>query len=92
MDLMKSSEEWSKAHLTVNDLLSQLLNELRDLGYNPSYHVSYDNTEGHLTIDADLLAKHASLKSLFDKYVEACTSRDEAVEKIQQEPKIDLGF
>lgn len=92
MDLMKSSEEWSKAHLAVNDLLSRLLNELRDLGYNPSYHVSYDRSMQHLMIDADLLAKHPSLKQLYADYVSACDARDAAVEKIQQSPKVDLGF
>lgn len=92
MDLMKSSEEWSKAHLAVNDLLSQLLNELRDLGYNPGYHVSYDRSMQHLMIDSDLLAKHESLRQLYSEYVTACDTRDAAVEKIQQSPKVDLGF
>ncbi|QSO49091.1 hypothetical protein [Alicyclobacillus mengziensis] len=92
MDLSQSSEQWSKSHLVVNELLSQLLNQLRDLGYNPSYHISYDRKEQHLTIDSLLLDKHDSLKQLFDEYVEACNARDAAVEKIQEAPKVDLGF
>lgn len=92
MDLTQSSEEWSKAHLTVNDVLNQLLNVLRDLGYNPSYHVSYNHTDQHLTIDETLLTKHPSLQALYKQYVQACQSRDDAVEKIQTSPKVDLGF
>ncbi|MCL6452236.1 MAG: hypothetical protein K6T78_01270 [Alicyclobacillus sp.] len=92
MDLMQSSEEWSQAHLAVNDLLSALLNELRDLGYNPSFHVAYDRQEQHLTVDDALLHKHESLRRTFRRYVEACKARDEAVLKIQSLPKVDLGF
>jgi hypothetical protein len=92
MDLSQSSEQWSKAHLAVNDILNQLLNQLRDLGYNPSYHISYDRKEQHLIIDSVLLEKHGALKQLFDEYVQACIARDTAVEKIQEAPKVDLGF
>lgn len=92
MDLMQSSEEWSKAHLSANDLLSQLLNQLRDLGYNPGYHISYDKSEQHLVIEDAVLAKHREIQPLYDSYIHACKLRDEAVEKIQQAPKVDLGF
>jgi hypothetical protein len=92
MDLMQSSEEWSKTHFAVNDLLSELLNELRNLGYNPSYHVSYNHNQHHITVDPETLAKHPQLGELYEAYVNACTKRDEAVEKIQSMPKLDLGF
>jgi hypothetical protein len=92
MDLAKSSEEWSKSHMMVTDLLGNLLNEIRDLGYNPSYHVSYDKQEHHLLIDSELLNKHSHLQSSYEAYIAACRQRDEAVQKIQQAPKLDLGF
>ncbi|GMA49552.1 hypothetical protein GCM10025857_09090 [Alicyclobacillus contaminans] len=92
MDLRQTSEEWTKSHFQVNELLSQLLNEIRNLGYNPSHHVSYDNMEHHLLIDQDLLDKYPSLQDIFNKYLSACARRDEAVRNIQSLPKIDLGF
>lgn len=92
MDLMQTSEEWSKTHFVVNDLLSEMLNELRNLGYNPSYHVSYDQSEHHIVIDPNTLSRHPKLTDLYDAYVQACNKRDEAVEKIRSIPKIDLGF
>lgn len=92
MDLMQSSEEWSKTHLWVNDLLGQLLNQLRDLGYNPSYHISYDRAEQHLMLESDLLDKHLALRETYLQYVDACAARDAAVEKIQLTSKVDLGF
>jgi hypothetical protein len=92
MDLMQSSEEWSHTHFAVNDLLAELLNELRNLGYNPSYHISYNQSEHHIVVDPEALNQHPKLSDLFQAYVEACTKRDDAVEKIQSMPKIDLGF
>jgi hypothetical protein len=92
MDLMQTSEEWTKSHFVVNDLLSELLNQIRNLGYNPSYHISYDHTECHLLVDEELLKKHPELAETYQRYLEACARRDEAVRSIQKLPKIDLGF
>lgn len=91
-DLMKSSEEWSRAHLVVHDLLSQILNQLRDLGYNPGYHITYNRTEQHLMLADDILRKHPELKVLYNSYLKAVEERDEALERVQQAPKVDLGF
>jgi retron-type reverse transcriptase len=92
MDLRQTSEEWTKSHFLVNDLLSELLNEIRNLGYNPSQHVSYDNVEHHLLVDEALLEQHAQLRNIFEKYLEACARRAQAVRNIQALPKLDLGF
>jgi len=86
------SEQWSNAHLAVNDRLSDLLNALRDLGYNPSLHLSYDRAEHHLALDATLLAEHPAMQSAFDAYREACKIRDVALDAIQSMPKLDIGF
>jgi hypothetical protein len=92
MDLMQTSEEWGKSHFIVNDLLEQLLNELRNLGYNPSFHITYDHAEHHLLLDEALLNKHQQLANKYQEYLTACARRDEAVRTIQALPKIDLGF
>lgn len=86
------TEEWSDAHFAVNELLSKLLNELRDAGYNPSFHISYDREEHHLLLDKDVLAKHPSIAETYDAYLTACDHRDQAVENIQLQPKLDIGF
>ncbi|MCL6548233.1 MAG: hypothetical protein K6T30_04910 [Alicyclobacillus sp.] len=86
------SEAWSNAHLMVNELLSKLLNTLRDLGYNPSLHIRYDHDEHRLLVDGDILARHPELQALYHRYCEACDRRDEALRQIQAMPKIDLGF
>ncbi|WAH35815.1 hypothetical protein [Alicyclobacillus dauci] len=86
------SEDWSSAHFMVNDSLSALLNSLRDNGYNPSLHISYDREEHHLKVDPVVLNKHEDVKRIYLKYLEACNARDQAVEEIQQLPKLDLGF
>jgi retron-type reverse transcriptase len=92
MDLRQTSEEWTQSHFLVNDLLSELLNEIRNLGYNPSHHVSYDNVEHHLLVDETLLEQHSKLRNIFQKYLDACARRDQAVRNIQALPKLDLGF
>ncbi|MBX5435672.1 MAG: hypothetical protein IRZ33_00475 [Alicyclobacillaceae bacterium] len=86
------SEEWSNAHLLVNDLLSKLLNALRDLGYNPSLHIRYAHDEHRLLVDDEVLHAHPELRHLYEQYRRACDQRDEALRKIQSLPKIDLGF
>lgn len=86
------SEDWSIAHVQVNDALGELLNCMRDNGYNPSLHISYDQEEHHLDVDPVILNKHAHVKDIYRKYLEACQARDEAVEQIQALPKLDLGF
>jgi len=86
------SDQWSNAHLNVNDILTNLLNALRDLGYNPSLHISYDKAEHHLLLDTEILDKHANIATLYDNYLSACNQRDAAVDEIQKLPKLDLGF
>lgn len=86
------SENWSSAHFDVNDVLGQLLNTLRDHGYNPSHHISYDPQEHHLKVDPVVLNKHDDVKDIYLRYLDACTARDTAVEQIQALPKLDLGF
>ncbi|MCL6592782.1 MAG: hypothetical protein K6T31_02290 [Alicyclobacillus sp.] len=92
MDLMQTSAEWSQAHQRVNELLSDLLNTLRDLGYNPSYHLSYDHAEHHIRLDHQVLTEHPELSSVYEAYIAACARRNQAVQRIQQLPKRDLGF
>lgn len=86
------SEDWSNAHTAVNDALTELLNALRDHGYNPSLHISYDRAEHHLLVDPIVLNKHSNIKQLFLRYLDACALRDAAVQRIQELPKLDLGF
>jgi uncharacterized protein (UPF0297 family) len=86
------SENWSFAHTAVNDALTELLNVLRDNGYNPSLHISYDRHEHRLMVDPVVLNKHPDVKSIYLRYIDACKLRDEAVEAIQELPKLDLGF
>ena len=86
------SEDWSKAHMAVNDFLSELLNALRDHNYNPSLHISYDREEHHLVVDPVVLNKHGDIKELYHQYLDACRLRDVALEQIQNLPKLDLGF
>lgn len=86
------SEDWTRAHFLVNDFLGNLLNSVRDHGYNPSHHISYDNQEHHLTLDPVILNKHDDIKNIYLQYLSACNQRDEAVEGIQTLPKLDLGF
>lgn len=92
MDLRQTSEAWTNAHFTVNDLVSELLNELRNLGYNPGFHISYDHEEHHIVIDSELMKKHPSLAEKFEHYLDACAKRDQTIEDIQNLPKLDLGF
>ncbi|WP_067619522.1 hypothetical protein [Alicyclobacillus acidiphilus] len=86
------SEAWSDAHFQVNEALGNLLNQLRDHGYNPSLHISYDKEEHHLVVDPIILHKHESVKQVYLTYLDACRARDSAVEQIQELPKLDLGF
>lgn len=86
------SEAWSSAHLKVNDLLSLVLNALRDCGYNPSNHITYDKGEHHLVLDPVVLNKHDDIKSLYLDYLDACNERDAAIDVIQALPKLDIGF
>lgn len=91
MTILKS-QEWSQAHLDVNESLSQLLSNVRDYGYNPSLHVHYDETEHRLILDPELRAKHPPLADGYERYRQACDSRDAALLKIQELPKLDIGF
>ncbi|GLG00039.1 hypothetical protein C7445_10473 [Alicyclobacillus sacchari] len=86
------SDSWSNAHFRVKDALAALLNEMRDCGYNPSLHISYDANEHHLLVDPVILHKHPSIKRVYLEYLDACHARDTAVEDIQSLPKLDLGF
>lgn len=86
------SETWSDAHFQVKDALEDLLNQLRDNGYNPSLHISYDKQEHHLLVDPVVLHKHETVKERYLTYLDACRARDHAVEEIQSLPKLDLGF
>ena len=86
------SEEWSDAQISVNHALSSLLNTLRDLGYNPNLHVSYDKSEHVLVVDGELLENHPEAQEAYKTYLATCQQRDEAVERIQAMPKTDLGF
>ncbi|WAH40830.1 hypothetical protein NZD89_21430 [Alicyclobacillus fastidiosus] len=86
------SEDWSNAHFLVNDVLGALLQSLRDHGYNPSLHLTYDREEHHLLVDPVILNKHDDVKRIYLEYVDACNTRDDAVERIQSLPKLDLGF
>ncbi len=88
--LLRSSEEWSNAHITVNALLSEMLNTLRDHGYNPGYHVSYDRMEQHLVIDEKTLQQHPQLIEQYNAYLSACQRRDKALKQIQQSPGLRL--
>lgn len=91
MTILKS-EEWSQAHQEVSESLSALLNHLRDLGYNPSLHVHYDEDVNRLLVDDTLLAQHERLSAAYQEYRDACDKRDIALQKIQDLPKLDLGF
>lgn len=86
------SDHWSQAHLIVNDKLTEMLNALRDLGYNPSLHISYDKDEHRLQVDEAILNQHLQIRNLYIEYTEACVERDIAVAEIKQLPKLDLGF
>jgi uncharacterized protein (UPF0297 family) len=86
------SESWSSAHLKVTELLSELLSVLRDRGYNPSHHISYDRTGNHILLEEDILRRHPDVSALYDRYLAACTERDEALQEVQRLPKVDLGF
>ncbi|GGI98798.1 hypothetical protein GCM10010885_05350 [Alicyclobacillus cellulosilyticus] len=86
------SDEWSNAHLAVNDCLSRLLNTLRDLGYNPSLHISYDQDEQHIVVDPELRRRHPEVEAAYQEYVSYCRLRDAALRQIQELPKVDLGF
>lgn len=86
------SDDWTRAHFMVNEHLGTLLNTLRDHGYNPSLHITYDKQEHHLTLDPVILNKHDDVKKIYLEYLTACNQRDEAVEDIQSLPKLDLGF
>lgn len=87
-----SSEQWSNAHIAANDLLTELLSQMRDLGYNPSLHISYDRMNHHVVLDEELVSKHETLAQIFNKYLEACNMRTEALTDIQAAPKLDIGF
>jgi hypothetical protein len=91
MTILKS-DEWSSAHQHVSESLSTLLNCIRDCGYNPSLHVHYDGVAQRLVLDKALLEAHASLELPYRAYTEACDRRDEALLRIQDLPKLDIGF
>lgn len=86
------SADWSNAHTHVNDVLTELLNALRDHSYNPSLHITYDRHEHHLLLDPVLLNKHSDVKQIYLRYLDACKVRDVEVERIQELPKLDIGF
>lgn len=86
------SEEWSDAQISVNQALASLLNTLRDLGYNPNLHVTYDKAEHLLVVDEEILTNHNEANDAYQSYLAMCNKRDEAVRMIQDLPKTDLGF
>jgi hypothetical protein len=89
MSVMRS-EQWTDAHLAANEVLAQLLNQLRDLGYNPSQHISYDRETNHVVVESELLNQHPELKPVYDAYVAACERRYQALQAIQAMPKQKL--
>ncbi|MCL6446218.1 MAG: hypothetical protein K6T83_22695 [Alicyclobacillus sp.] len=91
MDIIRS-EDWSNAHFAVNEALAELLNKLRDHGYNPSLHIHYDHGGHRLSVDENILAKHADIRETYETYVAACDRRDAAVDRIRSLPKVDLKF
>ncbi|QQE80291.1 hypothetical protein [Alicyclobacillus sp. SO9] len=86
------TEQWSVSHLAVTDLMTQLLGLLRDKGYNPSNHISYDRRNHHLLLDQQVTAGNPDIRSMYNAYLEACRKRDEELEQVKQMPKTDLGF
>ena len=92
MTKARETEQWSAAHLAVTDLMTELLSLLRDKGYNPSNHISYDRTEHHLMLEAQIPAQHSDVKSVYDAYLEACRKRDDELDQVKDMPKTNLGF
>jgi hypothetical protein len=86
------NENWSDAHLAVTNLMTALLNILRDLGYNPSHHISYNQMDQHLVLDESVVKRHAEVESAYEKYLKACEERQLELERVQQLPKLDIGF
>lgn len=92
MTEQQHSEQWSKAHLAATDLLNELLHVVRDHGYNPSHHISYDGHEHHILMDDELVKNHKAIADAYEKYKEACAKREDELEQVQELPKVDLGF
>ena len=86
------SEDWSNAQVAANDYLAELLNALRDLNYDPNSHISYDRKQHHIVVDSAILKKHEEVEELFEQYVDACTIRENAMTRIQNLEKLDIGF
>ncbi len=91
MTILKS-EDWSQAHMDVTEALSSLTNRVRDHGYNPSLHVHYDGEQHRLVLDEELLNKHEDVRTDYERYLKACDMRDAALVRIQEMPKLDIGF
>lgn len=86
------NENWSDAHLSVTAHMTALLNVIRDLGYNPSHHISYDRSNQHLLLEEELVQKHDEIKAAYDAYLKACDDRQAELERVQELPKLDIGF
>lgn len=78
--------------MDVTEALSSLMNLVRDHGYNPSLHVHYDGARHRLVLDEEITNKHEAVRVEYDKYLKACDIRDAALVKIQEMPKLDIGF
>ncbi len=86
------SEDWSNAQVAANDYLSELLNALRDYDCNPNLHISYDREQHHIIVDSSVLEQHEDVLDLYNQYVDACSIRDNAMKRIQNLDKLDIGF
>ncbi len=86
------NENWTDAHLNVTNHMTALLNVIRDLGYNPSHHISYDRTNQHLVLEDELVQKHREIASAYEAYLKACDDRQAELERVQKLPKLDIGF
>ena len=86
------TDDWSNAQVAANNYLSELLNAIRDHDYNPSSHISYDPQDHHLVVDQAILDKHEDIQDLYEQYTAACRIRENAVDRIKQLEKLDIGF
>ncbi len=86
------SEDWSNAHVAANDFLAELLTTLRSHNYDPSSLISYDRKNNHVVLDSSVLKKHDDVEDLYSQYLDACSIRDNAVGRIQNLEKLDIGF
>jgi|GEM_PF-5766723 len=75
MDSHGNCDDLSPTETMATDLMTTLLNQLRDYGYNPSNHIFYDTSEQYVRIDHEILEKHGDVAQTYAKYRQACTKR-----------------